>query len=101
IEHGHVGHALLVEQPTQLEVDLARREVLGVEHRLLALDLGDLEHGVVDLDEPARVVGDHPLTYRVHTITSPSYGPQVSISWSTTARIAISSDASTTLSSAS
>src|ERR687885_25727 len=31
VEHGDVGDALLVEQPAQLEVDLARREVARVE----------------------------------------------------------------------
>ncbi len=53
----------------------------------------------VGSDEPARVVGDLALAYRVHTSTSPSYGSYVSISWSMIARIAISSDASATMSS--
>ena len=55
-----------------------------------------LDGYVDDLDEAARVVGQ-----RVHTITSPSNGSYVSISWSTTARMAISSEASATRSSAS
>ena len=102
VEHGDVFDAPLVEQPAQLEVDLARRQVLCVEDGLLAVDVGDLENRVVDLDKPARVVRDHALAgQRVHTITSPSYGSHVSISWSTIARIAISSEASATMSSAS
>src|SRR5205814_5205938 len=59
VEDGDVLHALLVEKPAQLEVDLARREILRIEDRLVALDVRDLRDGVVDLDEAARVVGDH------------------------------------------
>ena len=49
--------------------------------------------------KPSGVVGDPALAYRVHTSTSPSYGSTVSISWSISARIAISSDAIATSSS--
>src|SRR6201997_5166675 len=73
VEDGDVGDALLVEQPAELEVDLARGEILGVEDGPVAVDVGDHRHRVVDLDEAARVVADHPFAgYRVHTITSPS-----------------------------
>src|SRR6185312_5205162 len=76
IQHGDVLHALLVEQPAQLGVDLARGEILGLEHRLVAVDLGDLRDGVVELDEPSRVEQDLGLggAHRLHTITSLSYG---------------------------
>ena len=47
--------ALLVDEPSQFGVDLARREVLGVELRAVAVDLGDVRDGLVELDEAARV----------------------------------------------
>ena len=53
--------ALLVEQPAQLEVDLPRREVVGVELGRRAVDLGDLRDGGVGLGEAARVVADRVL----------------------------------------
>jgi hypothetical protein len=45
----------------QLEVDLAGGQVLGVEDRPGAVDLGDARDGVVRLDQPAGVVDDSPL----------------------------------------
>src|SRR4051812_4806869 len=96
VEDRDVLHALLVEQPAQLGVDLARRQLARVELGPLAVDLGDLRDRPVQLDEPAGVVG---ARYLVHTITAPSYGSYVSISRSTTLRIAISLDASATMSS--
>ena len=74
VAHGDVGDALLVDQPAQLEVDLARRQVVRVELGRGPVDLGDLGDGRVELDEAARVVADRVLAYRCHTITSPSYG---------------------------
>src|SRR5206468_12859192 len=98
--HGDVGDAFLVQQPPQLEVDLPRRERMGIEGRALAVDLGDPRSLRVRLCEAARVVCDAALSgYRRQTITSPSKGSYVSISRSRTARIAISSDASATMSS--
>ena len=70
--HRHVGDALLVQQPAQLEVDLARGQVARVEHRPLAVHLGHLGDLGVRLRQPAGVVGDLALAYRVHTSTSPS-----------------------------
>ena len=99
VPDGDVLHALLVEEPAELEVDLPRRELLRVERGGLAVDLGDHRHRGVRLGEPARVVPDLRLAYRCHTRTSRSYGSYVSISRSTIARIAISSDASATRSS--
>ena len=70
--------ALLVDQPSQFSVDLARREVLGVELRAVSVDLGDVRDRLVELDEAAGVEEDLGLAavrgYRVHTITAPSYG---------------------------
>src|SRR4051794_21880600 len=94
VEHGDVADALLVEQPAQLVVDLARGELARVERRAAVGDLRDARDGPVGLDQAAGVVG-----HRCHTITSPSSGSYVSISRSITARIAISSDASATRSS--
>ncbi len=61
VEDGDVLHALLVEQPAQLEIDLARRQALRVEDGSVAVDLRDARHRVAGLDEPPRVVGDHAL----------------------------------------
>ena len=61
VEDGDVLHALLVEQPAQLEIDLTRRQALRVEDGSVAVDLGDARDGVAGLDEPARVVRDHAL----------------------------------------
>ena len=69
IEDRHVLDALLVEQPAQLGVDLARGQLARVEHGALAVDLGDLRDRAVELDEPAGVVGRAQV---VHTITAPS-----------------------------
>src|SRR5439155_22926018 len=69
-----VGHAQLVEQPAQLEVDLPRRELLRVEARGRAVDLGDPRRLGVRLRQAARVVGDPaPAGYRLHTSTCRSY----------------------------
>ena len=94
----HLAHAELVDEPAQLEVDLSRGQVAGIEARPVAVDLGRAGDALVELDQSA---GIEPCRrgYRVHTITSLSYGSYVSISWSITARIAISSEASTTMSS--
>src|SRR5207244_12456984 len=54
-------HALPVEQPAQLEIDLARRQALPVEDGSVAVDLRDARDRVVGLDEPPRVIGDHAL----------------------------------------
>ena len=54
----HVGDAALVDEAAQLEVDLARRQVLGVEDGLVAVDLRHVGDGVVRLHEPAGVVDD-------------------------------------------
>src|SRR6185437_4090528 len=70
--HGHIGHALFVEQPAQFEVDLARRQVARVEDGLRAVDLGDLGDIRIRLRQPAGVIRDLPLAYRCHTSTSPS-----------------------------
>src|SRR3712207_4006481 len=40
VGHRDVGDALLVEQPPELEVDLARGQLGGVEHGARAVDLG-------------------------------------------------------------
>src|SRR5581483_10095869 len=100
VQDRDVGEALFVEEAPQLQVDLPRRQVVGVERRAPVLDLRDARCVGVRLGEPARVVRDAALTgYRCHTSTSPSNGSYVSISRSSTARIAISSDASATMSS--
>src|SRR6185295_14439024 len=59
VKDGDVLHAFLVEQPAQLEIDLARRQALRVEDGSVAVDVGDTRNGVAWLDEPARVVRDH------------------------------------------
>src|SRR6476661_565165 len=69
---GDVLDALLVDQPLQLEVDLARGHVGRVEDGRLPVDLGDLGGRVVGLDEPAGVIRDLALAYRFHTSTSRS-----------------------------
>ena len=61
VAHRHVGDALLVDQPAQLEVDLPRREVVRVELGRGAVDLGDLRDRCVRLGEAARVVADRVL----------------------------------------
>ena len=61
------------DQPPQFRVDLARREVLRVELRPVAVDLGDVRDGLVELDEAARVEEDlSVLSYALQTITAPS-----------------------------
>src|SRR5207248_4428769 len=81
VAHRHLLDALLVEQPAQLQVDLACGHRMRVELGRFAVDLGDPEHGGVGLDQSPRVVGDAAFAhYRVHTSTSPSYGSYVSIS---------------------
>jgi hypothetical protein len=73
IADGYLPHALLVEQPAQLAVDLPGGELTRVKLGTLAVDLGDLRHAAVELDEPAGVVGGAVLGgYRVQTITAPS-----------------------------
>jgi hypothetical protein len=64
--------ALFVDEAAELEVDQPRGEVVRVEGRPLAVDARDLGRFGVRLGEAARVVGDPPLSYRCHTITSPS-----------------------------
>ncbi len=88
----------LVDQAAQLEVDLPGGQVARVERRSLAVDLGDAGYALVELDQASGIEARR-RGYRVHTITSLSYGSYVSISRSITARIAISSEASTTMSS--
>src|SRR6185295_1339660 len=98
----HVGDPLLVDQVAQLEIDLAGRELGGVEHRGRAVDLGDVGNFGVGFGQAASVVGRPAPAgrpYLLHTSTCPSYGSYVSISWSISARIAISSDAIATRSS--
>jgi len=97
--NGHVSHTLFVQKPAQFEIDQTGRQVFCVEGCAITVDLGDARRLGVRLGKPPRVVGDAALTYRCHTITSPSNGSYVSISRSITARIAISSDASATMSS--
>src|SRR5215207_9492772 len=58
IENCYVLYTLLVDQSTQFSIDLARREVLGVELRALSVDFGDVRNGVVELDEAAGVEED-------------------------------------------
>jgi hypothetical protein len=80
IENGYFLYALLVDQPSQFSIDLASREVLGVELRALSVYFGDVRDLVVELDEAAGIeedlVGGVAAVggYRVHTITAPSYG---------------------------
>src|SRR6266516_2969469 len=79
----HVVDALLVDEPAQLQVDLAGAHLGGVEDRAPALpvDLGDPRDRRGRLGEPAGVVGDPPFSgtaagpaarrgYSVHTSTS-------------------------------
>ena len=68
-----VVHAQVVDEPPQLEVDLARRQIAGVEARAIAVDLGGPGYALVELDQAARVEARR-RGYRVHTITSLSYG---------------------------
>ena len=100
-QDGHLLDALLVQQAAELEVDLARREVVRVEGSDPVFDRRRTRRVRERLGQAARVVRDATLSYRCHTITSPSYGSYVSISRSTMARIAISSEARATTSSAS
>jgi hypothetical protein len=73
IQDRDVLDSLLVDETLQLRVDLARGEVLGVELRLVAVDLRDVRNLVVELDQPAGVEQDLSVRgYRVQTITSPS-----------------------------
>src|SRR5450755_1988663 len=78
VQHRDVAHALLVEQPAQLEVDPARGQLVGVERGAVAVDLADSRDHLVELDEPARVVAGLSVqaarAQRVHTITVPSWG---------------------------
>src|SRR5580693_10691768 len=107
VEHGHLGDALGVQQPAQLEVDLPDGQVGRVQLRGVPADHRGLGGGGVRVGQPANVVapGTHlgagrlGVHHLLHTITSPSYGSYVSISRSSTARIAPSSDASATMSS--
>jgi hypothetical protein len=69
---GDVLDPFLVEQPAELEVDLARREVVRVEGRPPVLDLRDARCLRMRLGEAPRVIGDPPFAYRCQTITSPS-----------------------------
>src|SRR6266536_2345177 len=61
VEDSHVLHSFLVEQPAQLEIDLARCQALRIEDGSVAVELRDVRDRVVGLDQPARVVGDHAL----------------------------------------
>jgi hypothetical protein len=83
VEDRHIPDAFLINEPSQLGVDLARGEILGVEASAVAVDLGDARDLVVELDEAAGVEQDLGLAavrsggglaarYRVQTITSPS-----------------------------
>ena len=78
VADGHLVHALAVDQPAQLEVDLPRGQVARVEARALAVDLSDVRDRLVELDQTPRVkprLRDRAgRGYRVHTITSLSYG---------------------------
>ena len=71
IEHGHLVDALLVDQPAQLRVDLARGHLARVEHGALSVDLRRLRNRVVELDQAA-LVHARLLAHLVHTRTSPS-----------------------------
>ncbi len=65
--------ALLVDEPAQLEVDLAGRQVPWRRTRALSPSISETCGGLgVRLREPARVVADPPLAYRCHTSTSRS-----------------------------
>ena len=64
----HLGHARLVDEAAELEVDRPRRQVLRVEARVRPVDLRDPRCVRERLREPARVVGD--LCHLVQTRTS-------------------------------
>src|SRR5262249_58261111 len=70
----HFPDAFLVEQSPQLEVDRARRQLLGVEAGDAVFDLGRARRLGVRLGQPARVIGDRSLAYSCHTNTSRSKG---------------------------
>ena len=78
IQDRYVLDAFFVNEPSQFRVDLSRGEVLGVELRLVPVDLGDVRDRLVEFDEAARVEEDLALgrraavRYLVHTITAPS-----------------------------
>jgi hypothetical protein len=50
--------AFLVNKASQFGIDLSRREVLGVELRAIAVDLGDVRNLVVELDQATRIEQD-------------------------------------------
>ncbi len=73
----HLGHALLVEEPAQFQVDLAGGQLGGVEAGRLTGDLRDLGNGRERLGQPSGVVGDASRAgrfYSDHTRTWLSYG---------------------------
>jgi hypothetical protein len=83
VEDRDLLQTLLVDQSPQFSIDLASRQVLGVELRAITVDFGDVRDLVVELDEAAGVEQDLGLAavrsggglaarYRVQTITSPS-----------------------------
>ena len=77
VQDGDVLDTLLVDQSPKFSIDLARREVLGVELRAITVDFGDVRDLVVELDEPAGIEEDllglgTVGGYRLQTITSPS-----------------------------
>jgi hypothetical protein len=75
VEDRYLLQTLLVDQSPQFSIDLASRQVLGVELRAITVDFGDVRDLVVELDEAAGVEEDLGLAvrrYRVQTITSPS-----------------------------
>jgi len=75
VEDRDLLQTLLVDQSPQFSIDLASRQVLGVELRAITVYFGDVRDLVVELDEAAGVEEDLRLTvrrYRVQTITSPS-----------------------------
>src|SRR3970282_1869094 len=74
VEDGHIRDPGFVQEPAQLEVDLASGEPLRVEDRFLPVDLRDAGRLGIGLGEPARVVRDAASPYRCHTSTSRSYG---------------------------
>jgi hypothetical protein len=75
VEDRDLLQTLLVDQSSQFSIDLAGRQVLGVELRAITVDFRDVRDLVVELDEAAGVEEDLRLAvrgYRVQTITSPS-----------------------------
>src|SRR6266851_296706 len=77
VAHCHLGHALLVEEPAQFQVDLAGGQLGGVEPGRLTGDLRDLGNGRERLGQPSGVVGDASRAgrfYSDHTRTWLSYG---------------------------